>query len=144
MKQQTIRIIAAFGFLLLLTSASASAQTEPNIRSIQIPFSFTVGEKQLPAGEYRVERVKKDSDLVWLIQRRDSHGTAMALTSTVGGAKHGAAELVFHRYGREYFLAQIWPAGGNVGRELPTERREREVAQQRAERRLEIVTARRE
>lgn len=69
----------------------------------------------------------------------------MALTSPIrGGVKQTGAQLVFHRYGREYFLAQIWPAADNVGRELGMPRREREVAQQGAERRLEMVAARRE
>ncbi len=37
-------------------------------------------------------------------------------------------KLVFHRYGDQYFLAQIWTEGNNRGLELPKTRREREVA----------------
>jgi hypothetical protein len=37
-------------------------------------------------------------------------------------------KLVFHRYGDQYFLAQIWTAGNDRGRELPRTEREREVA----------------
>jgi hypothetical protein len=36
--------------------------------------------------------------------------------------------LVFHRYGSQYFLAQVWSAGNSEGRELPRSRAEREVA----------------
>jgi hypothetical protein len=39
------------------------------------------------------------------------------------------SKLVFHRYGDRYFLAQIWVAGYNSGRELPKSRQEVEVAQ---------------
>ena len=37
-------------------------------------------------------------------------------------------KLVFHRYGDQYFLAQIWTEGNNRGSELPKTEREPEVA----------------
>jgi len=145
MKEQALRIIATLGFLLLLTSISVSAQTEPGIRSIQIPFSFTAGEKRLPAGEYSVERLRADAELVWLIRGRQGCGSAMILTMAVRRPEGQAeAKLVFHRYGEEYFLAQIWPGGEEAGRELRIERREHEVAQHGVKQQLEEVAARRE
>jgi hypothetical protein len=36
-------------------------------------------------------------------------------------------KLVFHRYGDQYFLYQVWPAGATTGRQLPKSRGEREV-----------------
>jgi hypothetical protein len=38
------------------------------------------------------------------------------------------SKLVFHRYGSQYFLTQIWTAGNARGKELPESGREREVA----------------
>jgi hypothetical protein len=38
------------------------------------------------------------------------------------------SKLVFHRYGDQYFLAQIWREGDNRGSELPKSQRENEVA----------------
>jgi hypothetical protein len=38
--------------------------------------------------------------------------------------------LVFHQYGDEYFLTEIWPAGGQTGRALPKSRAERELQRQ--------------
>ena len=38
------------------------------------------------------------------------------------------SKLVFHRYGSQYFLTQIWIAGDARGKELPQSGREREVA----------------
>lgn len=35
--------------------------------------------------------------------------------------------LVFHRYGDQYFLFQIWPAGVTTGRELFKSRSERKI-----------------
>jgi hypothetical protein len=36
--------------------------------------------------------------------------------------------LVFHRYGDDYFLAQVWTAGQNVARNPLSTRRTMEVA----------------
>ncbi len=38
------------------------------------------------------------------------------------------SKLVFHRYGDRYFLAQLWVAGSDSGRELAQSPREMEVA----------------
>jgi hypothetical protein len=38
------------------------------------------------------------------------------------------SKLVFHRYGSQYFLAQVWTEGNNRGQELPKSGRESEVA----------------
>jgi hypothetical protein len=36
-----------------------------------------------------------------------------------------APKLVFHRYGSEYILSEVWT--GSIGRKLPTSRQEREL-----------------
>jgi hypothetical protein len=38
-----------------------------------------------------------------------------------------SGRLVFHRYGDDYFLYEIWPAGATTGRELVQSHREKEV-----------------
>jgi len=35
--------------------------------------------------------------------------------------------VLFLRYGNEYFLSEVWPKGGSVGRALPKTRVEREL-----------------
>jgi hypothetical protein len=35
--------------------------------------------------------------------------------------------LVFHRYGNQYFLSQIWDGRSNAGIELPESKREKEL-----------------
>jgi hypothetical protein len=39
------------------------------------------------------------------------------------------SKLVFKRYDNRYFLAQVWKAGSNRGRELLKSRAEKEIAQ---------------
>jgi hypothetical protein len=127
MKKQAFRILAMFSLLLILITASVHAQSES--RSINIPFSFTVGQKTLPAGEYTVEPNRKDSPNVWLIQSTSGHGSVLFTTSSVWTTEtQEKTRLVFNNYDGEYFLSQIWTSGDNSGRKLQIPRRARELA----------------
>jgi len=53
MKKQTLRRLTVLSFVLMLAAVTVSAQSE-RIRVIT-SFSFIVGQKTLPAGEYTVE-----------------------------------------------------------------------------------------
>jgi len=82
----------------------------------------------MPAGEYRVESMSTATSTVAI---RNADTTAKVLALTNGCESTEAADtskLVFHRYGSQYFLAQVWSAGSSEGRELPRSRAEREIA----------------
>jgi hypothetical protein len=127
MNQQTLRTFAMVSLLLALTAISVSAQSGRS--KINIPFSFIVDQKTLPAGEYTVERNRRDSDKVWLIQSSDGHAGVYVMTMFSHASKtQEKLRLVFHQYGAQYFLSQIWTPGGNTGHELSMPRQERELA----------------
>ena len=141
MKKQTLRRFTVLSFLLMLTAVAVSAQSE-RIRVINIPFSFIVGQKTLPAGEYTLEPNRKDSDNVWLVQSKEGHASALFTTNTVRASETQAeARLVFHRYGGQYFLSQIWTPGGNTGRELLMPRLESQLAKSSIERQTTILAS---
>jgi hypothetical protein len=68
----------------------------------------------------------------WLqIQGKDGNAAAHSLTMPVisRGAKTVAkSHVVFHNYQGRYFLAQIWGAGQEKGRELLETREEQQLA----------------
>jgi len=139
MKKQVFRILAVFSLLLTLSAAVVHAQSKRSI--INVPFSFTVGHKTLPAGEYTVEPNRKDSISSWLIQNMNGHDSAIFFTSSVWtGETQENARLVFNNYEGKYFLSQIWNAGDNSGRELYMPRLERQLAKSRIQRERVIVT----
>jgi hypothetical protein len=144
MKIQALRTITSVCFLLLLTAASAYAQAD-RIKAVTIPFPFVVEEKTLPAGTYRVARIREASELVWVIQRQGGRGTAAFITNPVRQTgPQDETRLVFNRYGGEYFLAQIWLRGDQGGRELKPTRRERELVQNGARQMREVVAVKKE
>jgi hypothetical protein len=140
MKKQTLSRFTVLSFLLMLTAVTVSAQSE-RIRVIT-SFSFIVGQKTLPAGEYTVEPNRKDSDNVWLVQSKEGHASALCTTNTVRASEtQEEARLVFHRYGGQYFLSQIWTTGGNTGRELLMPRLESQLAKNAIEQRVVVLAS---
>jgi hypothetical protein len=123
MKKQ---LFALVGLGLLLATASASAQTGVKVN---IPFNFIVNKTALPAGEYTVQSLGSSSTAILL--RSTDNQIAKTLLPNVCSSSTPSTQnkLVFHRYGTEYFLAQIWRAGYEQGKELPKSSRESELAQ---------------
>ncbi len=114
---------------LLLTAATIFAQTTPSQRlmKVNIPFSFGVEGHSLPAGEYLVLTVTPERS----IRIVSNDGKRSALINTLPNYANQPStnsRLVFHKYGNEYFLAQVWTAGQNVARNPLSSKRAMEIA----------------
>lgn len=122
-----------FGILAILTLSlsiiipSTSAQT---IAKATVPFHFTVGQKEMPAGNYVISSV---SDSAIVIMDRNKGASAISLfRSEQPTSNNGTAKLVFHKYGDKYYLSQVARGfGGNVI-QLPTSKQEKEAQIQNA------------
>jgi hypothetical protein len=127
MKKQASKLIALASLFLALTAVSAQAQSRGTIE-VQIPFDFIAGETRLPAGTYNIKRISRGDEKALLVRSQDNRVTALVSTNSVeASAERSQARLVFHRYGEQYFLSQVWNAGSLAGRELPASKAEREV-----------------
>jgi len=110
------------GMLVVLAVGMAHAQIGGDVLKVRIPFSFTVGTQQLPAGEYSLKPL-----LPHTMQLRNQSGQVLisiATNSIESTEVPRSVKLVFNGYGGQYFLAQIWKAGDSTGQELiksPTE-----------------------
>jgi hypothetical protein len=124
--------------VMIAASASAKAQSLQYKLTANIPFDFTVNDKKLPAGKYSISRAQSNNgDQVLQIQSADGHANVVRLTIPVitrEPMKRGT--VVFHRYGDQYFLNEVWPAGGSTGRAFPQSRTERELAKKAQEQQL--------
>ena len=138
MKKQAFRILAVLSLLLTMSAAIVHAQSKRS--TINIPFSFTVGHKTLPAGEYTVEPNRRDSNSYWLIQSVKGNDSVLFTTGSAWTREtQENTKLVFNNYDGQYFLSQIWTAGDNSGRELHMPRVERQLAKRRIQREKVIV-----
>jgi hypothetical protein len=96
---------------LLLTTASAYSQSRAKA---YVPFAFNAGQAQLPAGNYEL-KVESDSNFV-TIQNLETGKTALALAwMRKDSDLHTRGKLVFHSYGNQRFLAELW-GGANTQR----------------------------
>jgi len=117
------------GVLVLSSLAATQVARAQEAMVVDIPFAFTAGNATLPAGEYRVQKMDRNS-AVLLIHCWDTRASALVITNAAQAKELQAeSKLVFNRYGNRYFLSQVWTAGSIRGRQLPISPREKEMPQ---------------
>ena len=127
--------------LALLVTTAASAQTI-KVKAT-VPFNFIVNRATMPAGEYMVQSVD-DQGKVLLIGDLNSKAKRLVVANSCASlASAASTKLIFHRYGNRYFLSQIWVRGNNLGHELPTSPREKEVAKDFSMQEVVLMAAKR-
>ena len=113
---------------LLLTAATLFAQTENRLLvKSNIPFAFNVENKSLPAGEYLIYTVTPERSMR-IVSADGKHAAVINTLPNRAGGPSEKSSLMFHRYGSEYFLAQVWIANENVVRTPVTSKKEVELA----------------
>jgi hypothetical protein len=132
MKKQIVRTLLRLSFLALIAVAgvaSAHGQSLSNPVRAKIPFDFTVADKKFSAGDYYISRVRTNSgDLVLRVSSVTENRSAFQLTSgVVTSSPKKSDTLIFHQYGDQYFLFEVWPAGANTGRIFLESRGERDA-----------------
>ena len=123
-----LMLVVAVAFMTAVASANAQSRTV----NAKVPFEFMVGDKALPAGEYSIRSMTAGAEAL-AIRNEDSDKTAIRLSNTV--TRSNAPEkttLLFHRYGQQYFLFQVWHGGETTGRQLIKSKQERAIESQLA------------
>jgi hypothetical protein len=122
------KIIAMAGAVLISIIGGGVCRAQSRPLEVNVPFTFEVGNKAMPAGSYRVESMPTGNGSLQVL--RSNSGEARLTISTTASATNSgtpAPSLVFHRYGNRYFLAQIRTGGGHA-RELYPSSQEKELA----------------
>jgi hypothetical protein len=120
---------AGFSLFVVALVLAAPAVAQQSTYIIQVPFSFHVNAQVFPAGEYRVG-VLSQNPATMQIRGIDHAADGMFVAPRHSRQARGPrdAELVFHRYGRQYFLSQVWFAGRDDGYQFFVSQEERENA----------------
>ena len=125
MKKQTLAVAVA---LVISLVAAGRSVARPRVLSAYIPFQFEVGNSKLPAGQYEIESVPTGNGTIQTIRRADGSASARFSTMITEPREGGSSpELVFHKYGNDYFLSEI-RTGDNHTLQLFQSRQERESA----------------
>ena len=115
--------------LIVPTVVSVHAQSLQYRIKANIPFEFSVGDKKLQAGKYSFGRAREGSDdTILSVDDLAGHWKAIGASSSVQTlAIKKRPQLIFHRYGDQYFLFQVWSAGASTGRQFLKSKQESEL-----------------
>ena len=123
MKNSIRMTLVALG---LVTLALAPAYAQKTSATVNIPFSFTVDDVRMPAGEYVISA---PSERAIILQHVGGAEAKTAMTNNGSPtASDGHSKLVFHKYGNAYFLAAAWLPNSDHAREFFASSSEIQVA----------------
>jgi hypothetical protein len=130
--------------LAVVLAAPVSAQTVTV--NAKVPFDFVVGGRAMPAGSYAFNALTLAGyDAGFWAVRNASSVTEQTITKSSSVVRHGhrgQVSVVFHRYGNDYFLAEIWEGSDGysaIGRSIGMSRTERERAKSASFSKPEVV-----
>jgi hypothetical protein len=126
MKKQISTMFAMLMLVgLLAVTAEAQSVNGVSIRAT-IPFEFSVGDKLLPAGEYRIQQVNPASNLAMLqIATGDGEARVVVRVRSIRSGNRSQTALVFNHYGSSYFLSTLSIEGSEDAWQAPKSRAER-------------------
>jgi hypothetical protein len=123
MKNAACKTVMTLALVLLLLAPAYAQKTSA---TVNIPFSFSVDNVPMPAGEYIVS---SPSERVVNLQHVGGPEAKTAMTNNGSPSNSdGRAKLVFHKYGNAYFLAVAWMPNSDHAREFFASASEIQVA----------------
>jgi hypothetical protein len=110
-----LKVWMAIAAGMIVVATAAPARADERIAAT-VPFAFIVGDSRLPAGDYVIADLSTPG--IVSISSADAQHSAFVLT--IPSSSDDAVpqpEMVFERFGGQYFLARI-TGGGVEGREI--------------------------
>jgi hypothetical protein len=116
--------VPAGAIVLTASMALAGSSVRASDVDVTVPFSFIVSAKALPPGTYHISvDAQQGKTLV-----RGLNDGVFVIANHVYVPDTAEPKLVFHRYGEDYVLREVW-TGDGVENQLPEPRREKELVQ---------------
>lgn len=113
-----MRYFRSMLFAAAVLAFGMAAHAQQTMIKADVPFSFMVGDKFYPAGQYSIAKTAPLSKILEIRNKPLSESKVFqTITCSAPGPKNGTA-LVFERTGNVYSLTQIWVAGSEYGWEL--------------------------
>lgn len=103
-----VRMFAGM-FLFGALAVGAKAQ-DPDQITVKVPYSFIVGNKTLPAGNYRVNRVSPNNQNELVLSSLENKVGVLVVSSETEDVRGSMPKLVFEDIGGEHLLTKIQTA----------------------------------
>jgi hypothetical protein len=108
---------------------AANAQIEPGeALRIDVPHSFVVRDKTLPAGKYTITPIEESDGSTHLLKLQSQNGKEVAVfdtTEKILNEPYKNTELVFKQTGDEYVLTEIRIKGEEQANDIPETKSEK-------------------
>ena len=141
MKKQIFSAVVTGCLLALMITVPAHAQMPGTTMRATIPFDFIVRGKTLSAGNYEIKRISDSPEGLIIRNANEKRDHVIFETEPVETREiPNTSEIVFHRYGDSYFLAEVLTGGEETGQELAPTRAERRLRSEMASNRAEPET----
>jgi len=118
--KRNIAALALFAAVTIALASRSSAQEQPF--QANVPFAFTVGDRQLPLGSYRI---KSFGTTQVQIENLDQEVFVSALGMASSKSRDENKKLVFDKVGGQYFLREI--VSTSTALELPKSNSEKKA-----------------
>jgi len=121
---KAIALLAIANFAMAGTSFAQFNEVRADV-----PFDFTVGDKLLPAGTYTI---KQEADRMIAITNHDKPIAAFSLVNHYSTNSQNGGELIFHKYGNQYFLSEVLCQSANMNLQVLPSKTEKRTGLQQA------------
>jgi len=126
--QQFLSLLLLPIFALTIFAGKASAQIDGDLDA-DIPFQFHVGTRELPAGKYRVHVLDEANLRVMQITSADGSTSALfQVEDSDAKSAPAQSELIFNKYGDNYFLSKLYDEGNPSGSQVIESRYEKQLS----------------
>jgi hypothetical protein len=132
MQKQILKAATILSLVVALTitfaAVPAAAESFGSIR-VDVPFEFSDGHSVFPAGKYTIRPEGVITNGLIRITSEDGKASVFLPTHSAQSVQsRDESALIFHRYGDQYFLFQVWAVGDTTGLEMPKSSMERQAA----------------
>jgi len=128
------RTLLPFSLTLIFAMSFWPARTQAQIvgnMKAEVPFQFHVGDRTLPAGDYIIHQLNDSNLTVMEISSADGKMSALFdVESAQAKTTPEKSELIFNKYGDQYFLSELFDEGEVDGSRLVTSRDEKRASKE--------------
>jgi hypothetical protein len=123
MKRNMFSVLNVLALAMVLGVPMLQAQSR---LIADVPFDFSLGQRSMMEGQYEILSISQQAGE---LRNLDTETAEVFIKSIrVEAGQSGHARLVFNKYGKQYFLSEIWDGNSNTGIRLPKSPREKEVS----------------
>jgi hypothetical protein len=126
--RQLLSLFAGLVLALTIGATKAKAQIVGDM-VVNVPFEFHAGNADFSAGEYRIHVVDDSGLAVMQISSMDGARSALfQVQESDAKDTPTKSELIFNKYGDQYFLAKLYDQGERIGSEVLKSRYELRIS----------------